>query len=268
VADAVFFATVARPSQRKTGYARGTNRINGDHVKINHRRMSMPARISVLASGSLAWRLLFALMGAFAGATLGWVAWGILTPGDFFANGSPFVGVTVLALAGIGGYAVFARSSRGARITAATCTVACATFWLAAPDGWWANPPPPSPEASPLPSADDLRDAERETGLTFPESTRVLVWRADKGHNRSLEIKFEMANADWPAFLSASPFRDQPLREDAPAHLGVDHGPWGPYQVAHLLKGEFRTSDAHDLNLGADKSRPDVVVVYVVWHET
>jgi hypothetical protein len=228
---------------------------------------ALPARISVLAFGPFGWRLLFALMGAFSGATLGWVAWGILTPGDSFANSHPFVEVSVLALAVVGGYAAFKRSSRRVRIAAAMSTAACAAFWLAAPDGWWAKPPPLVHEPSAPPSADALREAERETGLTFPKSMRILLWRADKGHDPSLKIKFEMASTDWPAFVSASPFRDPPLREDAAADLGVDYGPWAPSQVAHLLKGESRSRDGHDLNLGADRSHLDVVVVYLVWHE-
>jgi hypothetical protein len=83
-----------------------------------------------------------------------------------------------------------------------------------------------------------------------------------------LQIKVEMPAADWPGFVAASPFRNQPLTEDAPASLGADYGAWAPGQVAHLLKGGVWLPHNQALNLGADVSRPDVVIVYVAWFET
>jgi hypothetical protein len=48
----------------------------------------------------------------------------------------------------------------------------------------------------------------------------------------------------------------------------LDDGAWVPGKVAHLLKGQVWLPNARSLNLGADLSRPDVVVVYVRWFET
>jgi hypothetical protein len=191
-----------------------------------------------------------------------------MTPGDAFANGSRFVEVTVLALAILGGYAAFHARSRSLRIAVTVATLLSATFWLAVWDGWWVKPPPPPASAgSAVPTADELREIERETHLRFPASTHVLMWKANRERDPYLQMKFEIAVTDWHAFIAASPFRDRPLDEDAGANLGVDHGAWAPDEVAHLLKGEFRFPDILDLNLGADMSRPDVVVVYLVWHE-
>jgi hypothetical protein len=210
-----------------------------------------------------------ALTGGFTGATLGWIVWGIMTPGDAFANGSSFVEATVLALGALGGYAAFKARSRWARISTALVSVLCAAFWVAVPDGWWAKPPPPrASDSQVVPTADELREIERETSITLPASTHVLIWKANRGHDPYLQLKFEMATADWAAFVAASPFRDRYLGEDAGARLGVDYGAWAPDSVAHLVKGEFRVPDVLDLNLGADMSRPDVVVVYLVWHQT
>jgi hypothetical protein len=120
----------------------------------------------------------------------------------------------------------------------------------------------------PLPTASDLREIERQTHLTFPASSRILIWDAERGIDAYLEMKFEMAAADWPTFIASSPFRDQPLREGGFADLGTDHGGWTPSKEPHLLRGEFRLPDVRYLSLGADVSRPDVVVVYLVWYET
>lgn len=81
-------------------------------------------------------------LGAFALATPTWIAWGIFTPGDFFANGSPLVTVTLLA-AGMGGtllgWTAVSRWSRGALLVLAALSLA---FWALAPNGWWARRPP------------------------------------------------------------------------------------------------------------------------------
>ena len=217
---------------------------------------------------SLAQRLLLLRTGAVTGATLGWVAWGVMTPGDAFGAGGLLVGGTVLALGLLGGYVAFKGRSRGVRIGTIATSGLCAMFWLAAPEGWWAKPPPPrAGSGSAVPTAAELREAEQETHLTFPASKRILFWDAWRGNGPYLRMKLEMAAADWPAFVAASPFRDQPLQKDASAYLGADHGVWSPYQVAHLVQGRVWQPAIFDLSLGADLSRPDVVVVYLVWRE-
>jgi hypothetical protein len=219
------------------------------------------------SSRALALRFLFAALGAFTAATVGWIGWGIITPGDTFANGNPWVDVTVLALGALGGYAAFKRGSRRVRIAAAVASTLSAIFWVAVPNGWWAHPPPRHADdgASSVPTVDDLREAEHETHLTFPANKRILLWKTTRAENPRLRMKFEMAAEDWPAFVAASPFRDRPLREEGGANLGADYGAWDPYEVPHLIEGEVRLPAI--LNLGADMSRPGVVVVYLVWQD-
>jgi hypothetical protein len=219
------------------------------------------------AFGSLCVRLFFALMGAFTGATLCWIGWGIMTADDYVARGRFIVDATVVAL-GIGGACVaFNARSRSARIATTGAAIASATFWLAFPDSWLVRSPTPS-DASATPTAQELREAEREMRVTFPASTRILVWNARQGSDPYLQVKFEIATAEWPLFLATSPFHDQPPQEDAGVYLGVDHEGWTPNRVEHLLKGEVRLPALLDLNLGADRNRSDVVVVYLIWHKT
>src|SRR5258708_30698118 len=163
-------------------------------------------------------------MGAFTGATIGWIDWGIMALGDAFGN-SRFVDETILALGILGAYAAFNGRSRSCRIAVTVATVLCATFWLAVPDGWWVKPPPPpKSDGSAVPTADELREVERETHLTFPASMRILFWDAKRGKDPYFQIKFEMAAADWPSFIAGSPFRDQPPGVDPGAKLGGDYG--------------------------------------------
>ena len=120
----------------------------------------------------------------------------------------------------------------------------------------------------PVPTADEMREIERDTHLAFPASTRVIMWDAGRGIDAYLQMKFEIAASDWPGFLASSPFRDHPLREGGWADLLPDHGAWDPDKVAHLVKGDVQLPNVRSLNLGADMSWPNVVVVYLFWFAT
>lgn len=94
-------------------------------------------------------RLALAAAGAFTAATLTWILWGVITPGDFFAGGSGAVWLSLAIAAVAGGYAAFRWQPRRARIALWTAAVVCLLFWVAVPDGWWAKAPPPMPGAAP-----------------------------------------------------------------------------------------------------------------------
>jgi hypothetical protein len=112
-------------------------------------------------AGLLAVRGFFCLMGACTGATLGWIGWGVVTPGDIFANGSYFVDPTLLALGLLGGFAGFKARSRRARIAVSATSALSAAFWLAVPDLWWAHPPPRrADDGGAVPAAEKVREAE------------------------------------------------------------------------------------------------------------
>ena len=85
----------------------------------------------------------FGPLGVISGVTFCWILWGVLTPGDSFGGGAvPFL-VGTLAVAGsTGAYAAAKSSSRLARAFWVAATIMSALYWLAAPSGWWATPPP------------------------------------------------------------------------------------------------------------------------------
>jgi hypothetical protein len=70
-----------------------------------------------------------------------YAAWGIATPGDYFANGSSLVDLSVIAAAAVGllvGRAVTGRL----RIVVLAIGVASLSLWIALPAGWWVKSPP------------------------------------------------------------------------------------------------------------------------------
>jgi hypothetical protein len=81
-------------------------------------------------------------MAAFTAATACWIVLCLVTSGDFFARGSSlaFLAIVVTGLGGF--YFGFRSRSRSLRVVLAVATLACVVFWIAAPNGWWAMPPP------------------------------------------------------------------------------------------------------------------------------
>jgi uncharacterized ion transporter superfamily protein YfcC len=86
-------------------------------------------------------RLLSSVLCAFLLYTIVWVVWGMLTPGDYFANGSVWAQVSLILAVVIGLIAGF-RASRPWRIVLSAGTIASLCFWIFAPDGWWRHGPP------------------------------------------------------------------------------------------------------------------------------
>ena len=81
-------------------------------------------------------------MGAFVGATMGWIAVGLFTSGDYIGNGAILAIPAVVAMGG-GGAGLSAKiSSRWFRLALLVGVVVCLAFWLAVPNGWWAVAPP------------------------------------------------------------------------------------------------------------------------------
>lgn len=90
-------------------------------------------------------RVLLIAAGALAAGSVTWILWGVLTPGDYFAGGSPAVWPT-LAVAGLGGAVAAARvRSRWAAALLLLSAALLSAFWIVVPDGWWASSPPPMP---------------------------------------------------------------------------------------------------------------------------
>lgn len=87
------------------------------------------------------YRVVWLLLGAFVGGTTTWIFWGLLTPGDFFANGSSFVFPSLGVGSLLGAFSGWTAHPRR-RIAFGVATLLCVAFWTLAPDGWWAKPLP------------------------------------------------------------------------------------------------------------------------------
>lgn len=93
--------------------------------------------------GSTLRLLLVVGVGALTAASVTWMLWGLVTPGDYFAGGNPLVWGTLVIGALAGGYAASRLRSRRAVRLLVFAAALCTAFWLVVPDGWWAAAPPP-----------------------------------------------------------------------------------------------------------------------------
>lgn len=73
------------------------------------------------------------------GITLVWIGWGVMTPGDYFADGNPLVYPT-LVVGAAAGFIFGRRKVRpGAVLVLIVLAAAACVFWILVPDGWWAK---------------------------------------------------------------------------------------------------------------------------------
>jgi hypothetical protein len=88
------------------------------------------------------WRVVFAGFGAFALGTACWAAWGLATPGDYFANGNLLCLPTLLGAVAIGAWVGYRFDFAWVRGPIILLVVWALYFHAFVPDGWWGKPPP------------------------------------------------------------------------------------------------------------------------------
>jgi hypothetical protein len=78
---------------------------------------------------------------AFCFFTITWIVWGLLTPGDYFANGNSFA-FPSLGVAALVGLIFGFRATVRLRLLIFAASIAGLGFWILVPEGWWAKAPP------------------------------------------------------------------------------------------------------------------------------
>jgi hypothetical protein len=89
---------------------------------------------------SLASTVFFTILGGLSPFTACWVICGWLTPGDFFANGSPWADISQLVTLLAGAIVGYKAKSVWLRTAILIAGIASLCFWFLVPDGWWVKP--------------------------------------------------------------------------------------------------------------------------------
>jgi hypothetical protein len=82
------------------------------------------------------------VVGALAAGTLCWIVFGLMTPGDHFANGYRHVKLTAGLAAVAGALVAFRLRSRVLIAALVLAGIGSGVFWGAVPNRWWAKRPP------------------------------------------------------------------------------------------------------------------------------
>jgi hypothetical protein len=121
---------------------------------------------------------------------------------------------------------------------------------------------------SPEVTAARLAAIAQRIGLTFPPSARLLSTSSSRGLDDSISLKVEMSASDYDGFIAASPLAGEAFVAEKRFLLGKNSGDWDPESPGQLPTAQVRLPNANVINLGCDRSRSDVTVAYIFWHET
>jgi hypothetical protein len=86
-------------------------------------------------------KILSGICGAFIVFTAIWIFWCIITPGDYFANGSIALEPSLFAGIIIGLLLGSLIKIKGLKYILLILVIAGICYWLLVPDGWWAVGP-------------------------------------------------------------------------------------------------------------------------------
>jgi hypothetical protein len=124
---------------------------------------------------------------------------------------------------------------------------------------------PATPASS---SANALGEVERLTGLRFPEGVVLVRYERASDSDALVRARLTMTPTQWAAFLAALSVAANAFEEEKRYLLGTNEGWWTPKGPAQLPTAQVRRPDAKVLDLGVDRSDPQRLQVYLVWHAT
>ncbi|MEY4577589.1 MAG: hypothetical protein RL701_2292 [Pseudomonadota bacterium] len=117
-------------------------------------------------------RSLWAAVGSFGALTMAWVIWCLSADGDLLSLGT-IGAVWLLVAAAIGAWLGFSSRAAWSRGLLVLLSIGAASFWVLAPRGWWASPPPTRSQVHVLPELRGccvLREANLRRVQRAPET--------------------------------------------------------------------------------------------------
>lgn len=113
-----------------------------------------------------------------------------------------------------------------------------------------------------------LQEIESFTGLEFPEGITLLRYEREMESDALIRAKFNFSPSQWASFLKRLPLDPDTFDDDQRYLLGANHGWWNPQDAEHLPTAQANLPGAQVLDIGVDRSDPQRLVVFLVWHRT
>ncbi len=117
------------------------------------------------------------------------------------------------------------------------------------------------------PTAVQVAEFTRNTGITLPASAQPIGWRESRGMDDALWLQVRMPATEVATFLASSPFRTAKLETNAQPRLYEFQDFWQNPPQQHR-SGQESLPNAQFLNIVIDDSDATNAVVYLMWHET
>jgi hypothetical protein len=140
---------------------------------------------------------------------------------------------------------------------------------LSACDKPQGEPPVNAPTSAPASSGvSALQQIEQTTGIRFPEGAALLQLARASDSDLLIRAKLAMTPAQWTAFLATLTLPADAFEEEKRYLLGTNDGWWNPKDPTSLPTAQLTLPDAKVLNVGVDRTDPQRLQVYFVWHGT
>ncbi|MEE4379496.1 MAG: hypothetical protein V2J55_18575 [Candidatus Competibacteraceae bacterium] len=105
-------------------------------------------------------------------------------------------------------------------------------------------------------------------GISFPAGTKLIRYDSDFGSDGLIRAKLVFTPAQWTRFVDESPLDPETFEEEQRYLLGTNVEWWNPEDPAELPTAQASLPDAKVLNVGIDRSDPNLITAFLVWHGT
>jgi hypothetical protein len=113
-----------------------------------------------------------------------------------------------------------------------------------------------------------LSEIEKHTGVMFPYGATVIRHDIDLRSDALIRAKLVVTHAQWQGLLGCARLSPSDFEEGRRYLLGINDGWWNPRDPRQLPTAQQSLPGAKYLNVGIDRSDPERILVYFMWHAT
>jgi hypothetical protein len=113
-----------------------------------------------------------------------------------------------------------------------------------------------------------LSEIEKHTGVLFPYGATVLRYDIDLRSDALIRAKLVVTHAQWQGLLGCAKLSPDAFEEAQRYLLGPNDGWWDPKEPRQLPTAQQRLPGVKVLNIGVDRSDPERILVFLMWHAT
>ncbi len=125
-----------------------------------------------------------------------------------------------------------------------------------------------APILKPEQPSSPLAEIQKFTGTLFPYGATVIRYERQMESDALIRAKLFVTPAQWQGFLGCARLEPDAFEEEKRYLLGSNTDWWNPRDSRQLPTAQARLPGARVLNVGVDRSDPERILVFFVWHRT